>query len=121
MKPLRMKQVFKILSAASGDYTSFRREQQFEVSNLVLKLLEVMCVDKTESTAVNYENIGISVNVQSGYVMESQCKKAKPMHEVQATIASKKIKTNIQSLGCMRRVAFCSSKWQFKQNHPFLT
>jgi hypothetical protein len=46
MKPLRMKQVSKIMSAVSGEYTSFSREQQFKVSNLVLKLLEVMCLTR---------------------------------------------------------------------------
>ena len=52
VKPLGKKQISNILSAVTGGYNSFSLEQQFQISNLVLQLQDLMTVDRNESEAI---------------------------------------------------------------------
>ena len=52
VKPLGKKQISNILSTVTGGYNSFSGEQQFQISNLVLQLQDLMTVDKSQSETI---------------------------------------------------------------------
>ena len=106
VKPLTKKQVSNILTAVCGAYSSFSEEQQFEISNLALQLQEVICLDKSRSDVVVHDDKGMFLEVPNADARMNQCKKrAQPIHEIQANVASKKIQKSLQNIGLSQDVS----------------
>jgi hypothetical protein len=101
VKPLTKKQVSNILTAVCGAYSSFSEEQQFEISNLALQLQEVVCFDKSRTHVVVHDDKGMFLEVPNVDARMNQRKKrAQPIHEIQANVASKKLQKSCKILDC---------------------
>ena len=106
VKPLAEKQVTNILTVVCGAYSSFSEEQQFEISSLVLKLQEVVCLNKSRNDVVFDDNRGMILEVPNSLARMTQRKKrAQPRHEIQANTASKKIQKSLQNIGLLHDVS----------------
>jgi hypothetical protein len=93
VRPLAKKQISNILSAVTGGYNTFSRDQQFQISSLVLQLQDLMTVDNSQCKTVPNEATGITLDVPNATARATQLKnRAKPMHEIQANMASKKLR-----------------------------
>ncbi len=93
VRPLAKKQISNILSAVTGGYNTFSRDQQFQISSLVLQLQDLMTVDNSQCKTVPNEANGITLDDSYATARATQCKnRAKPMHEIQANMASKKLR-----------------------------
>ena len=117
VKPLGKKQISNILSAVIGGYNSFSGEQQFQISNLVLQLQDLLTVDKSQSETIPNTINEFSIDVPTIMARSTQCKtRAKPMHEIQANVASKKIRKSIQALGLSQDVSGATHTVQVNGN-----
>jgi hypothetical protein len=117
VKPLGKKQISNILSAVTGGYNSFNREQQFQISNLVLQLQDIMTVDNNQSETIPNTSNEFTIDVPTAMARSTQRKtRAKPMHEIQANVASKKIRKSIQALGLSQDVSGSSHTVQVNGN-----
>lgn len=74
----------------TGGYNNFSRDQQFQISSLVLQLQDVMTVDTSEHETITNKANRLTIDVPNAIPHVLRCKNcAKPMHEVQANVASK--------------------------------
>ena len=88
VRPLAKKQISNILSAVTGGYKTFSRDQQFQISSLVLQLQDLMTVDNSQCKTVPNKANGITLDVPNATARTTQRKnRAKPMHEIQANMA----------------------------------
>jgi len=118
VKPLSKKQVTNILTAVCGAYSSFSEEQQFEISNLALELQEVVCLDKSRSDVIIDDEKGMFLEVPTAETRLNQRKKrAQPIHEIKANIASKKIQKSLQNIGLSQDVCNDSCSIQINGNY----
>ncbi len=118
VKPLSKKQVTNILTAVCGAYSSFSEEQQFEISNLALELQEVVCLDKSRSDVMIDDEKGMFLEVPTAETRLNQRKKrAQPIHEIKANIASKKIQKSLQNIGLSQDVCNDSCSIQINGNY----
>ena len=116
VKPLGKKQISNILSAVTGGYNSFNREQQFQISNLVLQLQDIMTVDNNQSETIPNTSNEFTIDVPTAMAQSTQCKtRAKPIHKIQANVASKNKEVNSGTRsfsGCFWVLSYGTGKWE---------
>lgn len=78
VKPLAKNQITNILSAVTGGYNNFSRDQQFQISSLVLQLQDIMTVDQNQSETIPNLSYGLSIEVPrykcTRNAMQTTCK-----------------------------------------------